>query len=363
MRAEARGIHMKKVGILTFHFADNYGAVLQCYALRALINSLPDCKADIINYIPPGFRYMRTWQNTFEELMFKKKREKFEKFLCEKCSVYSPKVSSVTEGNSYDYYVAGSDQIWNTDPKWNEYFLPNIPEGAVRIAYAPSIGRDLSSPRVRQSVLKEGASRFDALSVRETAHVLLIEKLTGKKCQWVLDPVLLLEKKEYLPLVSEEKLRSRPYVFLFMLNHDINVMQGVTLANDLSRYFGLEIVHSLNWAPQSMFYANNSCMQFEGIENFLWYIMNAEYIVTNSYHATLFSILFQKSFFVIRTETMNSRIETLKEKLHISDRVVDQLFYRDKILVHVDYDDILYCVEKEKKDSLAFLKRSLNIFC
>ena len=99
---------MKKVGILTFHYSDNYGAVLQAYALRRIINQLPYCQAQIINYVPLGTKYT-LYENTEEgrELLIEK-RKLFEEFLRENCGIDTPVIHEIS-GNDYDYYCAGSD--------------------------------------------------------------------------------------------------------------------------------------------------------------------------------------------------------------------------------------------------------------
>ena len=104
---------MKKVGILTFHYVDNYGAVLQAYALRKKINELPECRAEIINYVPSGFEYELYGNGEKYRAMLQKKRQSFEAFLSKYCGVNTPIISSV-EDSGYDYYCVGSDQVWNS---------------------------------------------------------------------------------------------------------------------------------------------------------------------------------------------------------------------------------------------------------
>lgn len=352
---------MKRIGILTFHFADNYGAVLQSYALRRVINSFPECNAEIINYVPSDFFYAKTWQNEYEHMLFEKKRESFRKFLLDYCGVRGEVRYTIPAHGEYDYYVAGSDQIWTTDPILDEYFLPHISKGAKRVSYAASIGINPDNPNLKYSVLREGVSRFDAVSVRETGHVSLIEKLTGKKCYCTLDPTLLLDEKDYEALVSKQQLKNKPFIFFFWLRHDRNKLQGVAFANALSRKLEVDIVHYDNTVSDDLFFSDGGCMQFEGVENFLWYVKNAEYVITNSYHCTIFSILFRKPFYTFGTETMNLRIETLKEKLPVAERIIESYLDINKVNTKMDYIGIYERLKQERGYSLSYLKHSLDI--
>ena len=103
---------MKTVGILTWIHPINYGGVLQAYALRTTINKLKDCSAEIINFAPPGVKYMPYEDTKQGREQYRKKVEAFNRFRHEKCGISTPVASKVKDG-VYDYYCAGSDQIWN----------------------------------------------------------------------------------------------------------------------------------------------------------------------------------------------------------------------------------------------------------
>lgn len=350
---------MKTVGILTFHFADNYGAVLQCYALRKAINDLPGFDAEIINYIPPQYKYPKRWDNTYEKHMFKQKRIWFDMFLKRRCGI-SKEVSSLVCGNEYDYYCAGSDQIWNTNDTLLEYFFPHIDANAKRISYAASIGIGVEDRNLNKTVLKKYLPQFKEISVRESEHAALIEKLIGCNCERVLDPTLLLMKDDYEQIVSTEILQKQEFIFLYWLNHN-NPAPGVELANTLSRIYNIPVVHSIVDAPPYMFAKDGGCMFYEGIENFLWYIKNAKFVITNSYHGTIFSIQFERPFYTFIVESMRSRIDTLIETLEIGDRIVKRYLLSNQIEENIDFVSIQDKIERERRKSIAFLKKALDI--
>lgn len=352
-------IDMKKIGILTFQYADNYGAVLQCYALRRVINRMAGCWAEVINYIPASFRYNNAWENEYEENLFHKKREAFQRFLSVHCGIEKPVIHSVSEDEPYDYYVVGSDQIWNTGME--EYFLPEIVDKARCIAYAASIGLQEDDPRLKKDILKEYIPKFKDVSVREYMNAALIERICGRKCECLLDPVLLLDPADYEGLIAREELRKEKFIFFFWIRHDKAYMHGVEFANSLSRLLGMPIVHSFHFAPEYMFCNNGGCMQFEGIENFLWYVKNAEYVVTNSYHATLFAIQFRIPFYTFVVQTLRSRIDTLCERFAISDRVVTGYWPIGRVSKDIDFNAIWGQIEEQRQASFRYLSMALEV--
>lgn len=350
---------MKKIGILTFHFADNYGAVLQCYALRRVINSMADCRAEVINYIPNSFQYKKTWENEYEENLFHKKRDDFQRFLSVHCGIEKPVIHFMSEDEPYDYYVVGSDQVWNTSME--EYFLPEIVDKAKCIAYAASIGLQEDASGLNKDILKKYIPKFQYVSVREYMNAALIEKICGRKCACLLDPVLLLDSADYEGLMAEKKLRKEKFIFFFWLMHDRECMRGVELVNNISRLLGMPIVHSFNSAPEYMFCNDGGCMQFESIENFLWYIKNAEYVVTNSYHATLFAIQFRIPFYTFIVQIMRSRIDTLCERFSINDRVITGYLPVGRICKDIDFDAVWGRIKDQRRESFGYLREALEV--
>ncbi len=350
---------MNTVGIMTFHFADNYGAILQCYALNKVINNFSGYHAEIINFLPAQYKYPKRWKDTYTEQKFKNKRFLFDKFLKNECKISQDRFSIVT-GNQYDYYCVGSDQVWNTLPMYEEYFFPHTASEAKRISYAASLGIGINDTKLNKDMLKKHLPRFKNISVRETEHVKLIEDLTGSNCERVLDPTLLLEKEEYEKIAVTERNPYGNFIFLYWLNHN-NPAPGVELTNALSRRYNLPVIHSIIDAPSYMFANNGGCMFYEGINDFLWYVKNAKFVITNSYHGTIFSILFERPFYTFVVETMRSRIDTLIEIAGIENRVIETPFFINQVVEEIDFNRIKRKIEKEKKQSLQYIKTALDI--
>lgn len=351
---------MKKVGILTFHYADNYGAVLQAFALRKKICGFDNYQAEIINYVPKSFQYS-LYANTEEaRQMLIKKRKCFEKFLREECKVNTPMISEVA-GNQYDYYCVGSDQVWNMDFSDNEYFFPHLNENDLRFSYAASIGMSLEKVLPFKSIFEKYVSKFKTVSVREQEHVEFVSDSSGRECSWVLDPTLLLSEQEYKSIIANEKLVETPFIFFFWLRHDQELMRGVEFVNMVSRKYHLPIIHAMYDAKKYTFNIDAGCMIYEGVENFLWYIKNASFVVTNSYHVTLFSMQFKTPFYVFVAQSMRSRVDLLKQKFHIDNRVVEEYISASDLNNNVDFGQIENVLQVEREKSVDYLKKALDI--
>lgn len=351
---------MKKVGILTFHYADNYGAVLQAYALREKINSLNGCFAEIINYIPA--RYKCALYNNDEECRrnLLKKRDCFEYFLKTYCLISTNRVQAIEE-QDYDYFCVGSDQVWNLNYVGEEYFLTNLSDSKVKFSYAASIGMSSEKLVGYKGLYKEYLEGFREISLREDEQVEFLSRECGVNCEVVLDPTLLLKAEDYETLVPGKRLVKAPFVFFFWIHHDHEFLGGVEFVNTISRKYQLEVVHNeINSRPY-LFAKESHCMIYEGPEQFLWYIKNAAYVVTNSYHVTLFAMQFKKPFYVFAVESMRSRIDMLAYTYGISDRVVNKYMSPNEINSEIDYESIHRKIQIEREKSVAFLRRVLDI--
>ena len=190
---------MKKVGIMTLHIGDNYGALLQCYALRHFLNSQSDIQAEVINF-DPG-REFPVYEDEDVQRQYSKKLEKFKDFNRVYNGVSAPAFRDIhtAEAMKYDYYITGSDQVWNTSFVFTNkaYFLDFVPEKAKKIAYAASIGLSTNSPKLKKEWFEQHIPFFDYLSLREMSHEKFVSQFTDKKIYSVVDPTLLLTRDDY----------------------------------------------------------------------------------------------------------------------------------------------------------------------
>lgn len=364
-----------KVATLNYHNAYNYGAVFQAAALQQIITELGhDCS--IIDYQNPKIANQYNFKplkldatlvrNARANLVLlpyiKKKKLNFQKWLD------SYKKTSPVDRNTiislkdvYDRFVVGSDQVWNTKCHGNDqsYFLDFLGDNKKRIAYAASFG-SYNIPDSDKKTVEEYIPSFANISVREKRGAEIIKEITGRTVTDTMDPVLLVGKSYWdrrMELVETKE----KYIFVYQLGHGHAVSK---YAIELKKHTGLKIiyvtVHIDNMLRYSMKDINKSDVS---PEMFLCLLSNAEYVVTNSFHATALALLFEKKFSVViqgdAKATYNSRIFNLLSDYGLQGRIVDAFDSKQ-------YDDnICYDLFKErypiyKEKSIDYLRNALK---
>lgn len=340
-----------KIGIITVQKAPNYGAEMQCYALyKALINMGYDC--EVIDLCRPyhkdfikdrrykiynnisrwTFKYywvktrpIRSWIkehifgkknylkdfNKQYQVLLQNRNIKFERF--ESRIAFTRKYCSIADlyknPPQYDVYITGSDQLWNpTQPYCLEpYFLTFVNNGGKRISYATSIGVSILRDNVKNDFRKWLAS-YDKISVREDAAKMLLKPLTHKEIEVLADPTFLIDIDHWKDIAVKPV--ERGYVFLFTLGYEEQLFNK---AQQYAKSEGKKLIYRAN-----DYRDYPSCNDSIGLlemspEEWLGYICYADMVVTNSFHGSVFSILFHKPFRVISTNNRGSRIHHLLE--------------------------------------------------
>ena len=349
---------MKKVGILTFHYADNYGAVLQTWALMQILNSMENVNAEIINYVPENYTIYPYKKTSDEVFKMKEKRHLYEQFLVNECKVNSPMIHRVN-GEGYDYCCVGSDQVWNMNLRENvnkEYLLPNIGK-TKHFSYAASIGGGIidEDKKYFQTML----STFSNISVREELSEKELRKLGINNVETSIDPTLLLEAEEYNKLVIEPKNPPKDFLFFFSYPIGSDLNKYASFANHLAWKYDLCIKHSIAQCPSMLFFRDQGTMIYEGIGEFLWYMKNASIVVTTSYHGAIFGNLFNRPTFVVCRENGKERFLQLKRVLGINSHFVDEAWISKKWTIEDGF-----CTRKElpkwRQKSTDYLMRCLD---
>jgi len=367
----------KKIGILTFHNAHNYGAVLQAYALKTKLNRMGH-EASVLNYrnkyiaktyrkvlhidfwkrdiLPSRWgKVIREVRNVFYGLPeWQRQWKVFENFIGEKLLDGDNRQLSLEDvaGKDCDVYVLGSDQIWarelthGMDPAYFGQFAPE----KKKISYAASVPNG-SIPENEKPYFKEYLQSLSHISVREEKLAESIRELTGREVDTVIDPTLLLEREDYEALLYKEPLKQGDYVFAYFVVENEILSR---CAKKVAELLGCELVElHYKKTPQ----INGANMVFDaGPSEFLTYIRDAKMVVTNSFHGTVFSILFQKKFYSVYKE--NGRIENLLGFLGLSGRhITDEtgISLGDEI----DYGQSDGLLEEYRKRSVDFLVKSI----
>ena len=351
---------MKKIGILTFHYINNYGAMLQAYALKKALDRFDDVETEIINYIPPNSVLYPYESGESGKALLEGKMKKMYRFMWTQCEVKKEVVKQLIDG-AYDYYCVGSDQVWNFNISSNDYtyLLKDIKNG-LKISYASSVGLAPNRLGPYKESFKKYLSDFKSVSVRESEHKIWLEEECGIRCSCVLDPTFLIPSTQYDSIVTNEELVDHPFVLFLWYLHDDRLIEGIEFTNTISRKYGLPIVHNIVKAKDYMIAHSEKNMFYEGVEDFLWYIKNAAIIVTNSYHATLFAIHFKKPFYSFIVEHMKSRFDEIGGKLSVQDRFVNGYMPPEKIRDTMKYDSIYEKIDCLRKESDDYLRSSID---
>ena len=366
----------KKTATITFHAAHNYGSNLQAYALQQTINRLgyeneiinlrTDRQKDLYTVFTKrkGLKYViKNLSHLIYYCPLKRAYRKFEDFINNKLLLtqeYATEDDIIKARLQYDTYVAGSDQIWNPVPDdfdWS-YYLTFVREGR-KISYAPSFGQLASKGNAdTKRRISDALKSFDIISVREQRAADNVKQLTGVEPQIVLDPTLLLRKEEWLDLVKDEKcLIEGDYIFFYTLFADPRRMD---IIKRVSKTTGLPVVIS-NFSNQyDVFNPFKKCYD-AGPLDFLTLIRDAKLVVVSSFHGTVFSILLNIPFFAIDGMT-DARINTLLKIAGLEHReiTISNVEEKCKEAFNIDFNCVNRCIEEARKQSIEFLKKSLE---
>lgn len=353
----------KKVGILTFHHSlDNYGAVLQTYSIYQLIKKL-GYEPYIINFIPkdPSFK-----AKVFFAL---KKILGFQFDLFRKKYIHNilkevDNIDDLKELNNFlDYFVVGSDQVWRYRDNHTylyKYFFDFVNDEKPKIAYAASFGIDQwhGNEEVTQHVSKL-LNRFHSVSVREESGVDICRNIMGVEGTKVLDPTLVLDSTYFHEIANCTKLNNTSpdsYIAYMFLDEPLNqevYFRNLAAKNNLN----FIKIKGITISSKKRLYFLNS------VSKWLFYIKNAEIVITDSFHCVAFSIIFRKKFICISNErTGVTRLKNLLELIGLESRLITSLsqINEDEIFANdINYDEVEKILEKERNKSIEFLKNSL----
>ena len=358
-----------KIGVTTFHFAKNYGAVLQCYALTHWLDKQGH-DAKVIDYrplyhtirytdhtpvlpflhyewirrkkLPFGERAKTVWTNLKKAK--KAEREKtevaslkmFEDFRAahlDSTKRYTSYAQLKNDPPEMDALITGSDQLWNPDLLNQEldpvYFVDFGKADAVRIAYAVSLGRELVGGELDD--LRRYCARMNAVSIREQSET--AANAMQRDVHVCVDPTMLLDAADYAA-VEAPALETEPYIFVYGFKSNVDdVRAAVEVAK---KRYGCRV---LNGSPTKIDLGDDVDKVYDyGPAEFLTYFKNAACVVTNSFHGTSFSVIYQKDFITIPHAARPARMVELLAKLGLSYRLwSDKSFSFDRA---IDYDAV-----------------------
>lgn len=314
---------MRNIGIMTFTGACNYGAVLQCYALRQVLKRFNQGSVEAPLYYPEYFieRYsqhltrgwqlntllrghLKTWlKHAYVKCVKCRRNAAFHRFLHEKVEVPMPcySVGEVEQATQHiDTWVTGSDQVWSPTCAFFDpvFFLDfKMKKGSRKFSYAASFGNITEVPEECHAEMRRRLEGYDAYSVREQAGADIVRNIIGKEAMVHCDPSLLLTAEEWESVASRTKRQG--YILVYhVTKHEPLLQEAVRLSEKtglpvivFTSYFGWRDLGG----DMRRKYGYTPAMH-SGPEDFIALFRDADYVITNSFHGTAFSLLFHKEF-------------------------------------------------------------------
>ena len=374
---------MKQIGIITHYYGSkNYGGVLQSYALCQFLKNQgfdaeqirfdKDKSESIKRRLGKAYRYILSiprrikYRSLYKEIRCRE--VKFAAFrdgeICHSKEVFTQD-SLNRLAKEYQLYITGSDQVWHPNAVCDAYLLDFGVEGIKKMSYAASIAKDTLSAE-ESGRYKKAFKDYAAISVREKSAVELLRPITPIEIQWVVDPVFLLRREEWRSLVGS-KCDSEQYALCYFLGND-STEREIAKEYAKCKNLKLKVMPFLNGeiSEDDLDYDDERIINASPSE-FVQLIQNAEIVFTDSFHATAFSLLFERQFYVFERSfqySMGSRIESLTELFGVLDhycntpnRTTCDYIYET---ASIDYSKDFTAFETMRKNSINYLLSNIN---
>jgi len=379
-----------KIGIVTLPFIWNYGGILQTFALQTALKKLGHeavtinrnskiiiplrmkilsfGKRSLLSYIFQKKVVVRTWPLKNEIRILRQNTDKFiDKHITVTELLRNEKEFYRLGKYNFEAYICGSDQVWRPrySPNIENHFLGFLPEDSSvkRIAFAASFGVDeWEYTTAETEVCKRLVKKYNAISVREDSGVELCEKHFGVKAKQVLDPTLIIPKEEYVKLVEKDRISKNTGTLLnYVLDQSPEKQKMIdTVAKALE-------LKTFSTMPKSDFATAGKnrieeCI-FPPVTDWIRGFMDAEFVITDSFHGTAFSIIFNKPFIAIGNAKRGiTRFTSLLNTLGLENRLVTNPETDILTLVgtNIDFELVNQKLEQKKKEAYDFLRNALE---
>ena len=375
----------KKIAILTQPLITNFGGTLQAFALQKLLTK-KGYDVEIINYqynqISDVKKILSIIKNRIlgknkiypffeKELnLIRIEHKRFIKIYM-KCSkiVYSVNdLKGYFKEKKFDAVVVGSDQVWRVaySPRIESFFLDFLydNEKIKKVAYSASFGIDNWQFNKEKTIeIQKLIHKFDAIAVRERSAVNICHEFLNIEVQHTLDPTLLLEPRDYLELlsISDKVSCNKGKIFTYVLDNDNKKKEAI---EKIAKKMNKDICTNQpkNKVKNNLFIKNYESYIYPSIENWIKSFYEADFIITDSFHGTVFSIIFNKPFIsIVNNERGASRFESLLEQLGLASRMVYEIseISNNLLFEEIDYHLVNKKLSKLKMKSIKYLENSL----
>ncbi len=365
-----------RVEIITLHRITNFGSMLQTFATQTAIEKL-GYEAEVLDFVPEGMSFKRAnwpknnvpaWKKFIKlpplfvvNLMEYHDVNRFlRKYIHLSIKRYKSYRDIINDIPVADAYLSGSDQVWNTQNNnppedLKAYYLGFVPEGKKRIAYAGSFGKNTFTLE-EETIIKEYVAKYDHISVREDDGLKVLQRFGFDNGVHVLDPTLLLSGDDWKKFASVKKTPKPGYVFVYNLNRNGLIKE---VAKAIAKEKRLRII---NFADTFDFIKGAKNRLGNTSEDFVNHIANADYVVTDSFHGTAFSLNLNRQVIVVKAPRYNSRIESiLRVAGLLESRLIGTVEEGLRALTtHIDYQEVNPLIEASREKSYDYLKNALR---
>lgn len=379
-------MNKKKIGIITYFYFYNYGTMLQGFATQLLFNKFPNTVSEIIDYrfgtktsphkmdilrirmkrILVYFKEFKRVYLTGKYAKLKSQRNiLFDEFAAKNLSLSSKKYmyehEITSDAPQYDIYVTGSDQTFSPKIGFSPVLFLNFAfRGSIKAAYAPSFGVS-SLTEEESNYIGEQLQKYNYLSCRESYGSNIIEKITGRKVTTVLDPTLMIQSEEWIRYAVKPNIDGK-YILCYFLGDRDYYRDYVA---QLSKQTRLPVYYiPVNWKD---FNKSNNLLWEVGPSEFLGLIANAEYVCTDSFHGTIFSVNFHKEVRVFMKHAGNvsggdnSRLFDILKRLGIEKQLITE-YSKGTIIKDscIDYENVDKLLNVERVKSFKYVESIVN---
>ncbi len=360
---------MKRIAIITMHAVKNYGSVLQTLATQRLfeLHGLQPIIIDFRRHWDTGFSYFfdvkgKSFKDILKQFIYfpskSKQRKVFGSFLKKYISLTEHEYRSGEDFNQHpidaDLFCTGSDQVWNSG--WNrgmkeEFFLTFVPEGKKKVSFAASIGKT-SIDEEEKKTIAEYLKSYNAISVRERSSVELLNQIGFDDVELVLDPTLQLPQEEWRNLAGADNHIASDYVLLIQLNRN---KEFDRFAVRFAKEKGKKLLRICLRVDQAIL--PGKAIIIPDVIDYLRYIADADYVLTDSFHAVSFCLGFEKNFYCVLPELYSSRIKSILADLDLMDRIVEGYSLSDQQVDKINYKKVNSLIEGLRSNSSKYLDK------
>lgn len=372
---------MINVGVLTFHSADNYGSILQAFALQRFLELKYGVLSELIDYRPAGqeqlyklFAPIKSARNIVGNILklpiylkHKKRAETFENFRgrVRKSSKYYTDLKDFDNiAEQYKLIIVGSDQVWNPHcVDFSPVYMLDDIQVPIKASYAPSLDEKFVADK---DWYLKCVQDFDYISVREVSSQKFLQTesnqrfgVNSKPITVTIDPTLLLNRAEYEKIASPPLIEG-DYIFAYSVYNDpeyLNWLQQIASVSDL-------IIVTMITGNNSYKLLKNKAIilpEDQSPNAFLSGIQHAKYVVTNSFHGTAFSIIFKKNFYYFGDYQKDERIKTIIDNFSLQQCCVQDA-KKEYFMMETQYEDYEGNLKRVRKTSEKYLKEVVSAY-